>query len=58
VLRGSETWIVKNVKELAVEQQAEMRMIRSMCGVNVRENKSYNELKERLETDGIITLVL
>jgi len=43
-LRGSETWPVKKENELAL-QWAEMRMIRSMCGVKLTDRFTQNELR-------------
>jgi len=39
---GSETWLVKKENELAL-QQAEMRMIRWMCGIKVTDRFTCNE---------------
>jgi len=49
-LRGSETWPVRKEKEVAL-QWAEMRMVRWMCGVKVK------ELRERLGLDDIISVL-
>jgi len=45
MLHGSETWPVR--KENAVElQRAEMRMVRWMCGVKLKERFPSKELRE------------
>jgi len=54
MLHGSEMWPVKKENELTL-QQAEMRVIRWMCGVKVR--FTCSELRERLGIDDIITVI-
>jgi len=44
-LHGSETWPVKKENELTL-QQAEMRMIRWMCGIKVTDRIMCSELRE------------
>ena len=44
MLHGSETWPVKKENEVAL-QQAEMRMVRRMCNVEVKDTSS-KELRE------------
>jgi len=56
VLHGSETWPVKKENKLTF-QQAEMRMIRGMCGVKVADRFACNELRNRPRVDDIITMV-
>jgi len=56
MLHGSETWPVRKENEAAL-QQAEMRMVRWMCNVKVKDRVSSNELKERLGIDDIILLL-
>jgi len=53
MLHGSETWPVRKENEVAL-QQAEMRMVRWMCNVNVKDRVPSKELRERLEIDDII----
>ena len=57
MLDGSETWPVKAENELTL-QQAEMRMIRWMCGVNITDRFSSSESTERLGIDDIISVIL
>ena len=47
VFCGSETWPMKREKELTL-QQAEMRMIRCMCGVKLTDRFCSSELRETL----------
>jgi len=46
-LHGSETWPVKREHE-RVLQRAEMRMIRWMCGVRLRDTFFHVALRQRL----------
>jgi len=50
MLYGSETWPVRKENEVAL-QQAEMRMVRWMCNVKVKERVPSKELRERLGID-------
>ena len=54
MLYGSETWPVRkeNVEAL---QRAEMRMVRWMCGVKLKDRLPSKELRERLGVDDILT---
>jgi len=56
MLHGSETWPVRKENEVAL-QRAEMRMVRWMCGINIKGRLPSKELRERLGIDDI-TLVL
>jgi len=56
MLHGSETWPVKKVNEVAL-QQAEMRMVRWMCNVKVKDIVSSKELRERLGIDDIVLIL-
>ena len=56
VLHGSETWPVRKENEVAL-QQTEMRMVRWMCGVKLKDRFPSNELKERLEMDDIMSVL-
>ena len=47
MLHGSETWPVRKENELAL-QRAEMRMIRWMCNVKVKNRVPSKELRQRL----------
>ena len=52
MLYGSETWAVNKEQENRFER-AEMRMVRWMCGVSLRERKTSAELRRRL---GIVAI--
>jgi len=56
MLHGSETWPVKKENVMAL-QRVEMRMVRLMCGVKLKDRLPSKELRERLGIDDI-TLVL
>ena len=47
MLHGSETWPVRKENEVAL-QRAEMRMVRWMCYVKVKDRVPSRELRERL----------
>ena len=47
MLHGSETWPVRKENEVAI-QRAEMRMVRSICNVKVKDRVPSKELRERL----------
>ena len=56
MLHGSETWPVR--KENVVElQRAEMRMVRWMCGVKLKDRLPSKELRERLGVDDIALIL-
>jgi len=50
MLRGSETWPVRKENEVAL-QRAEMRMVRWMCGVKLKDRFPSKELRDRLGID-------
>ena len=52
MIYGSETWAV-NAEQEAKLERAEMRMVRWMCGVSLREKKTNAELRELGEYMGI-----
>ena len=53
MIYGSETWTVNADQEAKVER-AEMRMVRWMCGVSLREKKKTNaELRESMGIEKI-----
>ena len=52
VLHGSETWLVRKENVVAL-QRAEMRMVRWMCGVKLKDRLPSKELRERLGVDDI-----
>ena len=58
MLHGSETWPVRKENEVAL-QRAEMRMVRWMCNVKVKDRVPSKELRERLGlgTDDIILIL-
>ena len=56
MLHGCETWHVRKENEMAF-QQAEMRMVRWMCGVKLKDRVPCKELRERLVLDDIISVL-
>jgi len=56
MLHGSETWPVRKENEVAL-QQAEMRMVRWMCNVKVKDRVPSKELRDRLGIDDIIFIL-
>ena len=52
MLHGSETWPVRKENVVAL-QRAEMRMVRWMCGVKLKDRLPSKELTERLGIDDI-----
>ena len=52
MIYGSETWAV-NAEEEAKLERAEMRMMRWMCGVSLREKKTNAELRESMGIEKI-----
>jgi len=56
MLHGSETWPVKKENEVAL-QRAEMRMVRWMCNVQVKDRAPSKELRERLGINDIILIL-
>ena len=56
MLRGSETWPVRKENVVAL-QRAEMRMVRWMCGVKLKDRLPSNELRERLGVDDIALIL-
>jgi len=55
---GSETWPTRKENKMALER-AEMRMVRWMCGVNLRDKVQSKGLRERerLRLDNIISIL-
>ena len=53
MLHESETWPVRKENEVAL-QRAEMKMVRWMCNVKVKDRVLSKELTERLGIDDII----
>ena len=56
MLHGSETWPVRKENEVAL-QRSEMRMVRWMCDVKVKDRVPSKELRERLGIDDIILIL-
>jgi len=56
MLHVSETWPVRKENEMALKR-AEMRMVRWMCNVKVKDRVPSKELRERLGVDDIILIV-
>ena len=56
MLHGSEIWPVRKENEMAL-QRAEMRMVRWMCGVKLKNRVSNKELRERLGIVDIVSLL-
>ena len=56
MLHGGETWPVRKENEVAL-QRAEMRMVRWMCNVKVKDKIPSKELRERLGLDDIIFIL-
>ena len=52
MLHGSETWPVRKENVVAL-QRAEMRMVRWMCSVKLKDRLPSKELRERLVVDDI-----
>jgi len=53
---GSETWPVRKENEVAL-QRAEMRMVRWVCNVKVKDRVPSKELRKRLGIDDIILIL-
>jgi len=53
---GSETWPVRKENEVAL-QLAEMRMVRWMCNVKMKNKVPSKEFRERLGIDDIILIL-
>ena len=56
MLHGSETWPVRKENVVAL-QRAEMRMVRRMCGVKLKDRLPSKELRERLGVDDIALIL-
>ena len=52
MLHGSETWPVRK-KNVVALQRAEMRMVRWMCGIKLKDRLPSKELRDRLGIDDI-----
>ena len=51
-MNGSKTWAVNADQEAKLER-AEMRMVRWMCGVLLREKRTNAELRESMDIEKI-----
>jgi len=56
MLHRSETWPVRKENEVAL-QRAEMRMVRWMCNVKVKDRVPSKELRDRLGIDDIVLIL-
>ena len=56
MLHGSETWPVRKENVVAL-QRAEVRMVRWMCGVKLKDRLPSKELRERLGVDDIALIL-
>ena len=56
MLHGSETWPVRKENVVAL-QRAEMRMVRWMCGVKLKDRVPSKELRERLGVDDVALIL-
>jgi len=56
MLHGSETWPIRKENEVAL-QRAEMRMVRWMSNVKVKDRVPSKELRERVGIDDIILIL-
>ena len=56
MLHGSESWPVRKENVVAL-QRAEMRMVRWMCGVKLKDRLPSKELRERLGVDDIALIL-
>jgi len=56
MLHRSETWPVRKENQVAL-QRAEMRMVRCMCNVKVKDRVPSKELRERLGIGDIILIL-
>ena len=57
MLHGSETWPVKKKENVVALQRAEIRMVRWMCGVKLKNRLPSKELRERLGVDDIALIL-
>jgi len=56
MLHGSETWPIKKENEVAL-QQAEMRMVRWVCGMKLQDRVPSKGLRKRQGLDDIISVL-
>ena len=53
---GGETWAVSGETERKLER-TEMRMVRFMCGVRLRDKCTNSDLRNRLRIDSIVVWI-
>ena len=56
MLHGSETWPLRKENVVAL-QRAEMRMVRCMCGVKLKDRLPSKDMRERLGVDDIALIL-
>ena len=56
MLHESETWPVRKENVVALQRE-EMRMVRWMCGINLKDRLPSKELRERLGVDDIALIL-
>ena len=56
MIYGSETWTM-NVEQQRRLERAEMRMVRWMCGVSLRERKTSDELRRMMGIEPVVDVV-
>ena len=56
MLYGSETWLVRKENVVAL-QRAEMRMVRWMFGIKLKDRLPSKELREKLGVDDIALML-
>ena len=57
MLHESETWPVRKENVVAL-QRAEMKMVRWMCGIKLKDRLPSKELRERLGVDDIALVLV
>jgi len=56
MLHGSETWPVRKENEMVL-QRAEIKMVRWICGIKLKDRVPNKDLRERLEIDDIVSIL-
>jgi len=56
MLHGSETWPIKKENEVAL-LQAEIRMVRWVCGIKLQHRVPSKGLREKLRLDDIMSVL-
>ena len=52
MIYGCETWVM-SVEQVMRVERTEMRMVRWMCGVSLRERKTNEELRQRMGIEAV-----